>query len=735
MKNNDDNDKQYISCGLKAEQDVISKSRTLRYPHGESTETGTIKALCISGGGIRSATFSLGVINLLAEKDGHLLRRVDYLSTVSGGGYLGSFVGKMFLSYGVETADDNNAYQRLSSADSENLRYLRRNGRYLAQNGDEGLVALAAFIRNTTWLHLLLIPQLMLVFVIAFLLRQCFVTLSYNQPFSWLSTLTQDIPDQLLWQRIPYEWLLSLTLFGVFLLSIPLYFLLAASFKSVLRRIARWQGALLGASLLFAVFALLCDVCLYLYHSADSSWLSAVAAFVSALVLFTYKVFPLLNKLTERFRSASLTSGAIAIVVLLTYLTLTGISTIAVFEHFTLWQPHHFLWFVISVMALPLLSYKYDYINRTTLHAFYSARLRRAYLGAANLLRFKTTASGKNKPLVEFSKQDDCELSDYSPHAAGGPLHLINVTINCKLSPNSQLWQPDRQGANLAVSAVSTSAGNNIFCHKSNLSPTSSRKALTLAQWVAISGAAASTGMGRLTSWYSSIITALLNVRLGYWWKPITSRTERFYRCFYAELSNRYHASINDLCATDQHWYLSDGGHFENLAVYEMIKRRVTRIVLLDGGQDKDFNFDDLANLIRHARIDFHYDFTLATQTEREELFPEPQLLAMLGDLADLKSNTEHLATKRVCLLKGHYTGCDTAAARQDNPDIYLLYIKPTLTGSEAIDISQYRADYPDYPHESTADQFFDEAQWESYRKLGYHTAAELEPLIQTFLS
>lgn len=734
MNNNDDKFTNPILGGHQAELDAIAQSRTLRYPSAEQAAPDRVTALCLSGGGIRSATFALGVINRMAENNGHLLRQIDYLSTVSGGGYLGSFVGKMFLSYGVAENEDNNTYQRLSRADSENLHYLRRNGRYLAQNGDEGLVAIATFIRNTTWLHLLLVPMLMLVFILAFVLRQCFVTISYNQPFAWLLALKQDVPGQLLWQRIPYDWLLGLTLFGLFLLTIPLYFLLSANSKPVLRHIARWQGALLGASLLIAMLALLCDVSLYLYHTADSSWLSAVAAFVSALVLFTFKVFPLLNKLTERFRSASFVSGAIAVVVLLVYFSLTGISAIALFEHFSLWQPRHFLYFLSLTLLLALLSCKYDFINRTTLHAFYSARLRRAYLGAANRQRFKSASSADNTPLVEFSDNDDGALTTYCPHSAGGPVHLINVTVNCKLSPNSQLWQPDRQGANLAVSALSASAGNNIFCQNSALSPTFTRKALTLAQWVAISGAAASTGMGRLTSWYSSIITALLNVRLGYWWKPKTSLTERFYRCFYAELSNRYYANINSIEGVAESWYLSDGGHFENLAVYEMIKRRVTRIMLLDAGQDKHFTFDDLANLVRRARIDFHYDFTVATQTERATVFPQPQLLALLGDLAELKSNADQLATKRACLIKGHYTGCGTAASHT-NPDIYLLYIKPTLTGSESIDIRQYRADYPDYPHESTADQFFDEAQWESYRKLGYHSADELNQLIQTFLS
>jgi hypothetical protein len=50
-----------------------------------------------------------------------------------------------------------------------------------------------------------------------------------------------------------------------------------------------------------------------------------------------------------------------------------------------------------------------------------------------------------------------------------------------------------------------------------------------------------------------------------------------------------------------------------------------------------------------------------------------------------------------------------------------LLYIKPAVVGTENADVLNYRKAHPDYPHQSTADQWFDEAQFESYRALGYH--------------
>ena len=56
----------------------------------------------------------------------------------------------------------------------------------------------------------------------------------------------------------------------------------------------------------------------------------------------------------------------------------------------------------------------------------------------------------------------------------------------------------------------------------------------------------------------------------------------------------------------------------------------------------------------------------------------------------------------------------------------WLLYVKPSLVGDEPVDVQHYHVENPAFPHQSTADQFFDEAQWESYRRLGEHIASKL---------
>jgi hypothetical protein len=81
--------------------------------------------LALSGGGIRSATFCLGVTQVLAEKG--FLKEVDYLSTVSGGGYTGSFLTQR-LGNGEAFADVASP----QGPDPESVRYIRQRAKFLS---------------------------------------------------------------------------------------------------------------------------------------------------------------------------------------------------------------------------------------------------------------------------------------------------------------------------------------------------------------------------------------------------------------------------------------------------------------------------------------------------------------------------------------------------------------------------------------------------------------------------
>lgn len=151
---------------------------------------------------------------------------------------------------------------------------------------------------------------------------------------------------------------------------------------------------------------------------------------------------------------------------------------------------------------------------------------------------------------------------------------------------------------------------------------------------------------------------------------------------------------------------VSDGGHIENLAVVELLRRRCRYIIVGDGGMDVHHNFGALTILIRTARVEFGIDIDI--------------------NLDPLRLGTDGFTKEHWAIGKISYPPIQIKSASEKiryptNESGYLLYCKSSLTGSEAEGILGYRKTVPLFPHQTTADQFFDEGQFESYRLLGQH--------------
>ncbi|MBZ5531317.1 MAG: hypothetical protein LAO20_07795 [Acidobacteriia bacterium] len=155
---------------------------------------------------------------------------------------------------------------------------------------------------------------------------------------------------------------------------------------------------------------------------------------------------------------------------------------------------------------------------------------------------------------------------------------------------------------------------------------------------------------------------------------------------------------------SDQHrWvYVSDGGHFENLGLYEMVMRRCKRIIVVDGSADPGFNLDDLGGAMRKIQIDLGIPI---------EFRP----------LASFKPRPDK-SDRHWFLGKVQYSAVDGTAVE----DGQLIYIKASLTGDEPEDVTQYAKTHSDFPHESTANQFFDESQFQGYVRLGEHVVERM---------
>src|SRR5574337_385665 len=218
---------------------------------------------------------------------------------------------------------------------------------------------------------------------------------------------------------------------------------------------------------------------------------------------------------------------------------------------------------------------------------------------------------------------------------------------------------------------------------------------ILLGETMAISGAAASPNMGYHSSPPLAFLMTIFNVRLGWWCG--NPRYDGAWRKSQPGLGLLY--LLKELLGlTDnksRFVYLSDGGHFENLGVYELVRRRCGTIVVGDAGCDPDGTFDDLGNAVRKIRVDLGISIDI--------------------DPSSIKNNTQACVVGTI-----RYADKDGPGA----PDGKLLYIKPTLFGKLPADVANYKTapGSSRFPHESTADQWFDENQFESYRMLGYYT-------------
>ena len=330
-------------------------------------------------------------------------------------------------------------------------------------------------------------------------------------------------------------------------------------------------------------------------------------------------------------------------------------------------------------------------INEFSLNAFYRNRLVRCYLGAT---RKDTDRNPQN--FTGFDDDDDMPLA-MTPGSSIRPLHIVNCALN--LGGSSDLALHTRQSASFTLSPLHCgsayqSRDQQGHAEEIGFVPTADfghrDGGPTLGQAISVSGAAASPNMGYHTSSVIAFLLTLFNVRLG-WWFPNPSKV--------GDGSMSPHFSLSYLGAelfggaSDKSSFVmvSDGGHFENLAAYELIRRKCRVIVISDGECDDKYTFGGLGTLIRVCEVDFQCQIKIDVDDLRP---PGPdgwsKCRYAVGDIT----------------YKDGSTGI-------------LIYLKASMTGEEDTSVRQYKSSNPLFPHESTGDQFYGEDQFESYRHLG----------------
>jgi hypothetical protein len=384
----------------------------------------------------------------------------------------------------------------------------------------------------------------------------------------------------------------------------------------------------------------------------------------------------------------------------------------------------------LSTLMACVVAHFPGFLNLSTLQSLYSARLIRAYLGATNHARFTPEATGEARDVAEPIKGDSLSVADIHRNPLA-PIHFVNVCMNQSVSPGEQLIQRDRKGRPLVVAPGGVYLDQNAYAMKQAHDQSELAFPLSFGEWLGVSGAAFSTGLGKGTALGMSLALGFANVRLGRWWAGLPQRpgtrldwfTRRFPTQAYLldEMRGLFYGDHRP------YQYLSDGGHFENTAVYELLRtdrqRQIRVIVVCDCGCDPDYKFADLANLTRLVRIDHGLEIKVNAQAPGaallNQVFARPE---------DFKRGPDGKLPARdgKCAILLDVVGTERSAAlatanRVAAGELFarIILIKPRLLAQASVDLDEYQSGQNSFPQETTMDQFFDEAQWESYRQLG----------------
>ncbi len=362
---------------------------------------------------------------------------------------------------------------------------------------------------------------------------------------------------------------------------------------------------------------------------------------------------------------------------------------------------------LVTALAAYLLA-KQVGVNEFSMHHFYRNRLIRAFLGAT---RRSTERQRTANPFTGFDMLDDERLSKMTnEYGYYGPYPVLNAALNA--SQEIELDRQDRKAESFIFSPLycgfdfsMIKASANVkskpydYAYRETKNYAYKNSGPTIGTAMAISGAAINPNQGYHSSAATAFLLTIFNVQMG-WWIGNPRKSTWKYSDPRFGLGYIMNNLIGKTSTRNKFVALSDGGHFDNMGLYEMVRRKCTLIVLCDAEQDDKFTCEGLANAIRRCRIDFGAEISI--------------------DISKITNRAE----RRISAAQ--YAFGEISYAGDKSPSGKLLYIKASISGNEPVDVHEYAAKNTTFPHQTTADQFFDEEQFESYRKLGLFIVEKL---------
>jgi hypothetical protein len=682
-----------------------------------------IRGIAFSGGGIRSASFCMGVLQQLHLSG--VLDRAHYMSTVSGGGYTGSSL-TWFMTKGFGTTPNDFPFwggvpAGLRNASSANLDrtkertgpldgrvvldYIRQRSSYLNPGaGFTVLSAIAIVLRSV----LTALFGYILLFALLFSLG--IRSGAFNEPLAG-AAIPKAIGflGMLDWLALGGLGLILLLLASIFLYSLATGLPGSAKAAYTLRRgYQNWAGAILGGAIALLLTSLIAFLVQWLSDDFRFSFKEISALGTGSTVLGTVGGF-----IVNGLRSAKPTVVSKLMLTLLPPLFLlllvTGLALVG--APLGAYAVKHGGPGLLALTLVTLIYCVITNINLTGLHRFYRDRLMETFLPDPATIPQDREAAETDADMTDLA--DVCGPND------DGPYHLINA--NVVLLGSSRARQRSRMGDSFLLSPLYCGSEATGYIKTRNWLPGNARfgigrrvGAMKLATAMAISGAALNPraggdGQGPTKGGAISALLNLLNLRLGYW-VPSPKKFNASFRLSYASppnflLPGLIQGLVGSAHNEQAHWIeLSDGGHFENTGVYELVRRGVRTIVFADGSTDPDISLGSLANVLEKVYIDFGV---------KVDFRPDADFIRMLKGTAK-----DSVLTKRLELSE---KGFAIATLRYPSgPPGLLFYIKSTLIPALPASLYSYKAGNPLFPAESLADQFFSEQQFEAYRSLGY---------------
>lgn len=408
--------------------------------------------------------------------------------------------------------------------------------------------------------------------------------------------------------------------------------------------------------------------------------------------------------------------------------------------------------------------------NRISLHYFYRDRLAEAYLRTEVRRGGCLTIARDDSDMRLCELHDRFDLGDAQSRPNMSPYHLIECALN--LAGSRDLARKDIKSDVFVFSKY--------FCGSTTTGyvPTSvyDKGRVRVATAITTSGAAASSAIGFLTSFPQAFATTLFNIRLGMWFPnprsyvhdtsyptiedsanddnaqnrtaqppPRDIPRRRFGWAFWPRYVFRELTAATT--ATTPWVNISDGAHTgDNPALYPLLQRRCRLIIACDAGNDPEYSFTALSNVIRQINVDENVlvevdiddirpamnDESLDDHGRRPTKShfligkitypPVPETKRLEMPDADDASDSDLLSKE----LSSDYMTDSKGNPAEDRTG-WLIYLKASLTNTaEPASVKAYAAKNADFPHQTTADQFFEDDQFEAYRALGFHIAATM---------